>query len=1017
MLTLAMFGEINMRSIIVSLYCFCLLVLGCNCLASVGDVWELTSDFQNSSNPGGWIDPGSAGGGAAKWEYFGNPATYNKPILSNPAVECNNELPTSGIGWTYEPSGSHLSLCKFNAANGSNTNYQIGDIGGHSPLGVKWTTDHQGWFKIDASGYHARKTPDGRVDNLLIKAPDESILASAPIDDSYSGSANAHYLDAQYVHLNPDEFITVEFQGEDWVGLTVRVEEVDNNAEIGKVVIYSWDLRYASSLSPSEAYDIRHAAACIQGLVNRGAPRLFLNFQDGAPTMASDSLWLERLREPGGLCEGWGFYRITGIDECIQLFDDYIDGVVLYDSNPDTGVISTSLVATTVAGVENAIAVRKDMTAGSLYNYLVNDASGPQLPVLVDLTGKFTGTGTIWQTSTLSTGSAKCDAYIWAKEKYLDTGKCDPTILSYTLDLWGLKMNAGLKCQLSNLDYAVSRKGFCFELSPWGDEAPNDDLTQPLGADLNTFKAILNACNTQTGQSEMIRLCGFHNWVYKYCWYPGVEGRSMHYVHVSEAEWVLLITSYNAYYEAEAEGPQYISNASFYAGLKPEIKNRRYVQNPAPTYNEMVSRGLIDGSGNVVPGNYVLLGMGEYDNAAWSLYIGAGDRYDNWARGQAYCSWGINPINVERASVAVDYMYRHKTPKDYFVAWDSGAGAAVPTNMYGTRTHSNYPSIVNAWQKHCREYYRLLDYSISGWLLDGNDTAGHLTNTDVENYAPFSGDGVGVAINSPAMSNIGLVNNVPASKRTAPDNPVASDIINNASGVNFAWYRNILKYPSDIKSIEDNLAASGNNHHFLDAYSYYYLLRYYLGGNNNYRATWISDAIPRVMAAGENYSVTVTVRNDGWDTWSENDQYRLGYAMLSNGSATATSSDYDVNPHINLPTETTVNPGESIIFSFDITAPTTNGNYDLYYDMLREGVTWFHGQNNIEWKKEIIVATHEEDVDTDDDGYSDILEDQLGLLYWHPDDGNCHQRPVADLDHNCWVDMADLAIFASEWLK
>src|SRR5690606_1879669 len=142
----------------------------------------------------------------------------------------------------------------------------------------------------------------------------------------------------------------------------------------------------------------------------------------------------------------------ANIETLLDRFPGLVKGVVLYDPDPNTGVISTSLAATTAAGVEGAIALRKDPTPGSLYNRLVHDPAGPKLPVLIDLTAKFTGRGTIWETNLPSTGSARCDAYVWARHKYLDAGLCDPTTLSYSLDLWGLKVNANLDAQLSNLD-------------------------------------------------------------------------------------------------------------------------------------------------------------------------------------------------------------------------------------------------------------------------------------------------------------------------------------------------------------------------------------------------------------------------------------------------------------------------------------------------------------------------------------------------------------------------------------
>jgi hypothetical protein len=61
--------------------------------------------------------------------------------------------------------------------------------------------------------------------------------------------------------------------------------------------------------------------------------------------------------------------------------------------------------------------------------------------------------------------------------------------------------------------------------------------------------------------------------------------------------------------------------------------------------------------------------------------------------------------------------------------------------------------------------------------------------------------------------------------------------------------------------------------------------------------------------------------------------------------------------------------------------------YDMYLDMVRDGVTWFRWRNNIIKKKEIAVATNEIEVDTDTDGFSDIWEEANGRLYWHPDDG------------------------------
>lgn len=736
-----------------------------------------------------------------------------------------------------------------------------------------------------------------------------------------------------------------------------------------KPAIHVLDLAPASALPPGQRYDLRHVAVCIQGLANRDAPRVFLKFHKW------DGVWLDRLREPGGLCEGWPVKHVNGVEDLLAHFRKYVRGVILYDPDPATGVISTPLAATTAAGVEDAIALRKDPAPGSLYNRLVNDPAGPRLPVLIDLTGKFTGHGIIWGTDLPSTGSARCDAYVWARHNYLDAGKCDPTTLSYSLDLWALKVNANLDAQLSNLDYAVSRKGFCFELTPWGDEAPNDDPRQPVGTDRKTFMSILDSCNRQTRQERMIKFVGFVNWPFKYTRRTGGKHEDV----ATEWETARFLTAYNCYKEADAAAPSYISNASFYYGLLPAVRERRYVQNPPPTRDQLLAQGLIGPDGKVPPGNYVCIALGDYDQASWTLYLLGNERWNDPARGQATCNWAIDPNAVDRASVAMDYFYRHKSPRDFFFAWDSGAGYVNPTQLYGRRKPSGYPSGVRIWQEHCKHYYRLFDYSISGWLLNGS--AGQLGVEDCRNYAPFSGDGIGTQ--DARQPGPLLVENIPVHERF-PSDALPSPLIDSPTGVNFAWYRTILVSPRDLKALEARHAGTPHNHRILDVFTYYYLMRHHLDGKNEYRATWMGDTIPRIMTAGKRYAVTITVRNDGWDTWSEAAGYRIAATLIASGTAPA-NADYDAAGHHPLPQATTVPPGETATFSLALTAPAKPGSYDLYYDMVHEGVTWFRERHNIEWKTPILVAPDETRVDTDNDGMPDAEENVIGRLWWHPD--------------------------------
>ena len=208
-------------------------------------------------------------------------------------------------------------------------------------------------------------------------------------------------------------------------------------------------------------------------------------------------------------------------------------------------------------------------------------------------------------------------------------------------------------------------------------------------------------------------------------------------------------------------------------------------------------------------------------------------------------------------------------------------------------------------------------------------------------------------------------------------------MINFSEGVHFEWHRAILKSPSYIRDLEDSAAKLGNNHHFLDAYTFYYLLRHHLGGHNNYKATWISDTVPHVMMAGKKYQFTITVRNDGWDAWSQSGNYSLGHAFVREGED-INDGDFGSVRH-KLPNFDTVEPGSIVTFYCEVVAPVKKCTYDFYYDMVQDGVTWFRNTGNIEWKKRIKVVEDETKLDSDADGVPDLDEIKAGTLYWHPD--------------------------------
>ena len=98
------------------------------------------------------------------------------------------------------------------------------------------------------------------------------------------------------------------------------------------------------------------------------------------------------------------------------------------------------------------------------------------------------------------------------------------------------------------------------------------------------------------------------------------------------------------------------------------------------------------------------------------------------------------------------------------------------------------------------------------------------------------------------------------------------------------------------------------------------------------QAAIVADTLPAVMLAGKSYPVTITLRNDGTDTWDEKDLYRLG-VVGDDGTFAASRQllGYGVS----------IEPGQQYTFSFMMTAPVTAGTYGTGWSMVHDGVEWF----------------------------------------------------------------------------
>lgn len=720
--------------------------------------------------------------------------------------------------------------------------------------------------------------------------------------------------------------------------------------------VYTFDMSLLGSQTPSTMSQARvlfeqtHFVTCLQGIVNRTGPRLYLYaFNENKDWYRSDAFWMNWMRRAGGWLEHTQLVPLNSLEELVQTFRSDINGVVVWDQDVD----ATSNVASTIAGVENLLPVRFDTTSGSLYDRVV--AQGPQLPVRRNLVGLFTGTGVLPGSSTASTGSKKNDAYRWAKEQFLDTGKTKYEYMGYYVDAYWIRAGSPWDISwagLHNQDFVVMKQGFIFDLYMWNDWQPNDDPQQPMGTDYNTLIQILNANYQRHGGQSWTTLCGFLPWMYKYC----ERQQSPHDGVAGEWETIRLTSAYNIAQEADALTINAMANASFYYHYP---LPKRLLQNPPPTDAQLKTRGLLDSQGRLVTKNYVMLFCGDYDSPAW-MYRLMPEYFTDTDRGSVPINWAFNPNNSVRVPQIFDYMYQNKTANDFFIAGDSGAGYVNPTQVLAPRSPSGKSSGEAQWVDFNRRFFRQLDYSITGFLINGN--AGALTQNAVNMYRKFSGDGV-FQMAGYQYTNESLLGTMPVGTIECclpvgnyPDGDPSATVnaikgMTSPGALNFLVSRSTILSPKYFKDTTAMLEAQPNyQFKVVDAYTFCYLLAKHLGGNNNYRATWISDNLPETLTPSASYTVNIAVRNDGWDIWTNSGNSRYRLAWMFNTTDTRPGSPTLVE----LPKA--VNPGEQVTVTTTVTAPATAGTYWFRYDMNKRLGSYFEDRDNLPWAQQVQVA-------------------------------------------------------------
>jgi hypothetical protein len=146
-------------------------------------------------------------------------------------------------------------------------------------------------------------------------------------------------------------------------------------------------------------YDEAMVAACLQGIINRGGPEIYIT----SKVNQNPDYWLKKFTMEGQWLQGSKIDTLENLDQLFDLAKKNIRGAIIWD----TDVPATLNVATTMAGVENGIVFSPDFAQRYLNKW--------NLPVIKDLRGMFTGD---------ITGSSKNDAYRWAISNYLSKGLC-----------------------------------------------------------------------------------------------------------------------------------------------------------------------------------------------------------------------------------------------------------------------------------------------------------------------------------------------------------------------------------------------------------------------------------------------------------------------------------------------------------------------------------------------------------------------------------------------------------------
>ncbi|CAF1038129.1 unnamed protein product [Adineta steineri] len=677
--------------------------------------------------------------------------------------------------------------------------------------------------------------------------------------------------------------------------------------------ILQYDLRPSTKLSLDDIYEYAHLLGALSGLANRDMPRLFTIYTD------SDLRWLSYMNSINWPDDA-NYTIVTSIVDLVQSLSDHIKGVVLYDPK----VPATSNLASTASGVYDLIPICYKPTPNSLYAQLVEQ--GPQLSIKLNFVGMFVGN---------ITGSAKTDAYIWAAEHFLDSKLADSAYLGYYIDKWWSQSSKASEVIFENLavnhDWIIKNRGFVFDLSPWDDEAPNDDPNQPLGNDYKTLIKILQKAYQQHNGTKFSTVSGFVPWLFKYVdeKHEGVP---------SEWRMAHVMSAFNIVIDADACCVDTFANAAFFSHYALIQTKHRFIQNSLPSREQLIQQGLMNEQNIVSNRTYILYYGGDYDSAAW-VANKFKNLWDDPKRGSVPVAWAINPNLYDRFPLLHSYLYETRTKNDFFVSGDSGSGYLNPTQLFEPRMFSGLPRADDLWIERNRYYYNKFNIKHTGFVINGD--AGPLTNNSDLMYTKFSPLGFTRQQGYTKLGETALIpgTRVPSFTETdLADNNEVQQVLSyyKPGSVRFVVFRGVLRSATNYANISDNVQKIQPNITFVDPYTFALLARIYLSRNdsiNNDLVSYIDDNLPEIVSNGDLITVNFSIRNEGWNILNN----------LSLKLIFACNSEFIFNWN------TEIKHGDIALatYQFQVECNQT-GEYKVIYQLFR-GNTSFEDFGNVPW--------------------------------------------------------------------